>query len=244
MGVPFLVRSTADGRTATIDVAPQRVILGGFSARSREDRQRHVDELRQIGVEPPVRMPIFWPVGANLLTTETEIQVQGAWTSGEVEYALLAHGGRTYVALASDQTDRQFEAHSIPRSKQLCAKVLSTDVLPIGELRTCWDEIIIASDVSVDGLDWRPYQRSTLAAMMDPDALVRSCFGKETTEELTDGTILLSGTVPLLDGETKYLPHFRARMEIPDSSVRLFLAYRVVALPELALPEVGAGAAE
>lgn len=229
MGVRLTVRSVSGASRAEIEVEPHRVVLGGYSARSAAERQRHIDELRRIGIEPPERVPAFWPVGANLVTTASEIQVQGSRTSGEVEYALVAHGGRTYVAAASDQTDRAFEVHSIPRSKQLCAKVLSPDVVPLEELRDRWDRVVIASEVSADGQRWLPYQRGEFAALLDPDALVRACFG---TDALADGTVLLSGTIPIVDGETRYLSHFRGMLEVPDADLRLELAYRVEMLPE------------
>ena len=119
MAMRLTVRSDSALAQGPIDVEPKSVVLGGYSARSAEERQRHIDELRQIGIEPPEHVPAFWPVGANLVTTASEIQVQGDRTSGEVEYALIAHEGRTYVAVASDQTDRAFEVHSIPRSKPM-----------------------------------------------------------------------------------------------------------------------------
>ena len=230
MAVQLTVRS-ASGSAASIEVEPVSVILGGYSARSAADRQRHIDELRQIGIEPPERVPAFWPVAANLVSTGAEIQVQGERTSGEVEYALIAQEGHTYVAVASDQTDRAFEVHSIPRSKQLCAKVISSDVVALEELRVAWDRIVISSEVSADGEIWLPYQRGELAGMLDPDGLVRACFG---TNALADRTVLLSGTIPILDGETRYLPHFRAALEVPDSDLRLTLAYRIEMLPDRA----------
>lgn len=219
------------GSTTTIEAEPRRVVLSGYSARSSAQGQRHIDELRRIGIEAPARVPAFWPVGANLITTASEIQVQGQRTSGEVEYALVAHEGRTYVTVASDHTDRAFEVHSIPRSKQLCPKVLSPDVVPLDELRDRWDRIVIASEVSSDGDRWLPYQRGELAEMLDPDALIRACFGND---DLGNGTVLLSGTIPMIDGETRYLPHFRGILEVPDSDLRLELAYRLEMLPESA----------
>lgn len=232
MAVRLTVRSASGATSTSIEVEPTSVILGGYSARSAAERQRHIDELRQIGIEPPERVPAFWPVGANLVSTASEIQVQGERTSGEVEYALIAHEGQTYVAVASDQTDRAFEVHSIPRSKQLCAKVISSEVVALDDLRAAWDRIVISSEVSADGDMWLPYQRGELAGMLDPDGLVSACFG---TGALADRTILLSGTIPILDGETRYLPHFRATLEVPDSDhLRLALAYRVEMLPERA----------
>lgn len=230
MSVTFTVRSATGEAVDQIAVEPRQMILGGFSARSAEERERHIAELREIGIEPVAKTPAFWHMATNLLTTGSEIEVQGEATSGEVEYALVAHAGRTYVTVASDQTDREFERTSIPRSKQLCAKVLGADVVPIEDVRARWDEIELTSEVSADGSDWRPYQRSTLDAMLDPDALIDAAG---FADGLPDGTVFLSGTVPLVDGVTRYERHFRGALTVPDGGPTLRLAYRVDVMPEI-----------
>lgn len=230
MSIKFTVRSASDEALGRIVVEPRQVILGGYSARSVAERERHIAELRQIGIEPPARVPAFWRVSTWLLTTGREIEVQGETTSGEIEYALIGHAGRTYVAAASDQTDRDVERSSIPRSKQLCPKVLSADVLPLNEVLDRWDEIVIASWVGTDGETWIPYQRSPLGAMMDPMALTRAAC---RADSLSDGTVLLSGTIPLLDAVTRYDSHFRGTLTVPESGPELQLAYGVHVLPEV-----------
>lgn len=230
MSVTFTVRSATGEPVDRIEVEPRQMILGGFSARSVEERERHIAELREIGIEPVAKTPAFWHMSTNLLTTGSEIEVQGEATSGEAEYALVAHAGRTYVTVASDQTDREFERTSIPRAKQLCAKVLGSDVVPLEDVRARWDEIELTSDVSADGSSWRPYQRSSLAAMLEPDALIDAAgYG----DGLPDGTVFLSGTVPLVDGVTRFERHFRAALTIPDGGPTLRLAYRVDVMPEI-----------
>jgi len=233
MIISFRVRSIRGNQDAPLQVGASRVILGGYSARSADERQRHVEELRRIGIEPPAHVPMFWNVSAALLTTGSEIQVQGERTSGEAEYALVATGGRTYVAVASDQTDRELERHSIPRSKQLCAKVLSPQVVPLEELVDRWDTAVLTSEVSDDGERWLPYQRSTLAELLPPGELTEAACGQSV---LPDGTVLLSGTIPIVDGETRYLPCFRASLTLPDTAVDLRLQYRVEMLAEDAGP--------
>ncbi len=230
MSITFSVLSASGEALEHIEVEPRQLILGGFSARSQAERERHVAELREIGIEPVARTPAFWHMSTNLVTTGSEIEVQGEQTSGEVEFALVAHAGRTYVTVASDQTDRELERTSIPRSKQLCAKVLGSDVVPLDDVRARWDEIELTSEISSDGSDWQPYQRSPLATMLDPDALVQAAgFG----DGLPDGTVFLSGTVPLVDGVTRFDRHFRAALSIPNGGPTLRLAYRVDVLPEI-----------
>ena len=230
MSVTFTVRSATGETVDRIELEPRQLILGGFSARSQAERERHVAELREIGIEPVARTPAFWHMSTNLVTTGSEIEVQGEQTSGEVEFALVAHAGRTYVTVASDQTDREFERTSIPRSKQLCAKVLGSDVVLLDDVRARWDEIELFSEISDDGAYWQPYQRSPLAVMLDPDALLEaSGYG----DGLPDGTVFLSGTVPLVDGVTHFARHFRAALTVPDGGPALRLDYRVDVLPEI-----------
>lgn len=213
-----------------LDISPSQVVLGGYTGRDAEARDRHIEELRTIGIEPPASVPAFWRVARHLLTTDDAIEVQGERTSGEAEFALIAAVGRTWVTIASDQTDRELEQVSIPRSKQLCPKVLGTDVVPLDEVRDAWDEIELTSDVSADGKEWISYQRATLAEILDVDALLdASALGNP----LPDGTVLLSGTVALIDAETRYLPYFRAALTVPHTDLTLRLAYRVDVLSEI-----------
>lgn len=215
---------------APFSVSPTQVILGGYTARSAAERQRHIDELEAIGIPPPPSAPAFWRVARHLLATETEIEVQGGRTSGECEYALIVAGGRTWVTVASDQTDRELERVSIPRSKQLCPKVLGTDVAALDELLPVWDEIELSSEVSADRANWVPYQRAKLAALLDPATLLRASGLGDSPPE---GTILLSGTVAIVDGVTRFLPYFRAALEVPGRDQALRLAYGVEVLPEI-----------
>lgn len=238
MAITFrVVAGESSGRS--LEVTPRQVVLGGFTGRDAEARDRHIEELRAIGIEPPASFPAFWRVSRHLLTTDSAIEVQGDGTSGEAEFALIGAEGRTWVTIASDQTDREFERVSIPRSKQLCSKVLGTDVIPLEELRGRWDDVELTSDVSADGVAWAPYQRATLADLLDVDTLLA---GAGLGNPLPDGTVVLSGTVALVDGTTRFLPHFRAAMIVPGTDVALRLAYRVDVLPEIAARAPGSAA--
>lgn len=230
MALELGVRSMRDGSVRPIAFEPRQVILGGYSARSAAERNRHIEELRRIGIEPPHAVPAFWRVSPWLVTTASAIEVQGERTSGEAEFALLAHDGATFVTVASDQTDRELEIVSIPRAKQLCPKILAVEVMRLDDLRDRWDDIVLCSDVSADGQAWQPYQRTTLASLLPPGDLIAAAL---RAEGLPDGTLLLSGTVPLLDGITRFLPYFRATMAVPDTRFKLRLAYNALVLAEV-----------
>ncbi|HET8616895.1 MAG TPA: DUF2848 family protein [Actinomycetales bacterium] len=209
---------------------PTLVVLGGYAARDAAERQRHVDELADIGILPPEQVPAFWAVGTGLLTTGDRIEVQGERTSGEIEFALVVSQGRVFVAAASDQTDREFEVHSIPRSKQMCAKVLSRQVVALDDVVDSWDDLELRSDVRVASGPWRPYQRASVSALMHPRDLMAAAFGHGATP--VDGTVLLSGTVSLIDGVTTYDDSFRGALALPSGGTELTLEYDVAVLPE------------
>lgn len=208
------------------------VVLGGYAARDPHELARHVEELREIGIDAPEEVPAFWAMSRHLVTTARRIEVQGNHTSGEIEYALLFQQGRTYVAAVSDHTDRKVETYSIPRSKQLCAKVLSSKVIALDDVLDDWDNGALYSDVlDADGA-WLPYQRAGVAAMLAPDALVAACFGAGSS--VPDGTVLCSGTVSLVDGRTRYSAAFRGGLRLPGGAGELTLEYAVDVLPEQA----------
>jgi hypothetical protein len=232
------VLSTRGAALASLPFEVRLVVLGGYAARDPQELERHMEELRQIGIDAPEQVPAFWSMGRHLVTTGRRIEVQGRDTSGEIEYALLFHQGRTYVAAASDHTDRKVETYSIPRSKQLCAKVLSRQVVPLEEVQHDWDSGALHSDVlDVDGA-WLPYQRAGVDAMLSPDALVEACFGRGAS--VPEGTVLCSGTVSIVDGETRYAPAFRGGLRLPGNAGDLRLEYAVDVLPEQAdFPALG-----
>src|SRR5215211_6347619 len=97
---------TAEGRPRPADIAVEGVILAGYTGRDREKVLHHIEELKALGVAPPPRVPMFYPVDAGLLTTGERIQVQRAETSGEVEVYLVADRQGLLVGIGSDHTDR------------------------------------------------------------------------------------------------------------------------------------------
>lgn len=204
------------------------LVLGGYTARDAEARDAHIDELRAIGIEPPEQVPAFWPVSPSLVSTRGRLAVQGSDTSGEVEFVLLFGTGETYVGVGSDQTDRALERYSIPRSKQVCGKVIGPAVVRLSEVREVWDEIVLTCEVRDADGSWRPYQRASLASVLPPEQLIAGCYGAGGSPP---GAVLMSGTVPLLDGVTRYARQYRCGMHVPGLHEEVAVAYAVDALP-------------
>ena len=55
-------------------------------------------------------------------TSATAIEVPGNESSGEVEFMMLQHGGKLYVGVGSDHTERKVEGYNVTVSKQMCEK--------------------------------------------------------------------------------------------------------------------------
>src|SRR5262249_47795403 len=123
----------------------RRVVCGGYVSRDRAEVERHIQELERLGIPRPQEIPIFFSVSSYLVTTGDIAEVQGPFTSGEVEFVLLFGPGGPWVTVGSDQTDRFFERHSVPASKQLCPKLVAPTVWPVAEVEEHWDELVLRS---------------------------------------------------------------------------------------------------
>ena len=63
-------------------VAVEQLVIAGWTGRDAAAVEKHVRELEALGVRRPRTTPIFYRVGAALLTTASEIQVAGPSSSG------------------------------------------------------------------------------------------------------------------------------------------------------------------
>ena len=87
-----------------------RMINAGYVGKNQEEVRRHIEELAAKGIPGPKSIPVLFPVVCNALITDSEIEVYGNETSGEVEYVLcIVTEDEVYVGLGSDHTDRHLE---------------------------------------------------------------------------------------------------------------------------------------
>lgn len=197
--LPLVVESR-DGHEP-LPFTVRRIVCGGYTGRNRAEVERHTKELEALGIAPPKETPIFFSVASYLATVGSAIEVQGPFTSGEVEFVLLFGPGGPWVTVGSDQTDRFFERHSVAAAKQLCPKVIAGTVWPVAEVEAHWDALVLRSWVR-SGRKRRLYQEALLATMLPPAALVpgvRRHAGREL-----EGVVFFSGTVPTVAGEVVY----------------------------------------
>lgn len=220
--LPLVVESREGDRPLPFTV--RRIVCGGYSSRDRAEVERHIGELERLGIPPPQEIPIFFSVASYLATLGGAVEVQGPFTSGEIEFVLLFGAGGPWVTVGSDQTDRFFERQSVPASKQLCPKVIGGTVWPVAEVEDHWDELVLRSWVR-SGRQRRLYQEAALASMLTPAALLPG-LQRYAGREL-DGIVLFSGTVPTVDGELIYGDAYELELADPGLGRKIRTQYTV-----------------
>ena len=221
-----LVVEGLDARTP-LPFTVRSIVCAGYTSRDRDEAERHVRELENLGIARPKEVPVFFAVASYLATVEQIIEVQGPFTSGEAEFALIFGPGGPWVTVASDQTDRFVERHSVPAAKQLCSKVLAPTVWPLAEVEGHWDDLELRAWVR-SGRKRRLYQEAKLGSLLPPDALLPGL--RRRVGRVLDGVVLLSGTVPTSDGQVVYGDAYELELADPrlGRTIRTQYAVRVL----------------
>ena len=154
-------------RTIPWEFPVRRMINAGYVGRDLAAVRSHIEELSREGIPIPPSVPMIFPVLSHNVTTENRIEVIGDRTSGEAEYVLLLDGERVFVGIGSDHTDREIEAQSIVKSKQICPNVLSSQVWRYEDVEQGWDDLVIESWVKPsEWNDWVLYQKAPLGTIL------------------------------------------------------------------------------
>lgn len=221
-----LVVEGREGRTP-LPFTVRHIVCAGYTSRDRGEAERHIRELEDLGIARPKEVPIFFAVASYLATTEQVIEVQGPFTSGEAELALVLGPGGPWVTVASDQTDRFVERHSVPAAKQLCPKVLAPTVWPLADVETHWDELELRAWVR-SGRTRRLYQEAKLGSLLPVPTLLEGL--RRRVGRALDGVVLLSGTVPTVDGQVVYGDGYELELADPHlgRAIRTQYAVRVL----------------
>ncbi|MDI3469996.1 MAG: hypothetical protein OJF62_002059 [Pseudolabrys sp.] len=222
--MPALTFSRAGGTPTTVEF--DTLIVAGWTGRDTAALEHHIEELAALGVPRPSSVPVFYRTSVEGLTQTRRLEVLGADTSGEVEPVIFALDDGLWLGLGSDHTDRKAEVMGIALSKQLCGKVVGTELWPLAEVAPHWDRLIIRSHATIGGTRVL-YQEGALSAMRTPADLLSLYDGGKT---LRAGTAMFCGTVGAIGG---IRPATRFEMEIEDPVRRRSMrhAYDVFALP-------------
>jgi len=217
------------GTTGTVAItAPiADLVISGWTGRDTASLMEHAEELAAIGVARPRRMPCYYRVAANLLTTAPSIQVVGGDTSGEVESVLIGTPAGTIVGVGSDHTDRRVESYSIAVSKQLCAKPVAGEFWRLDDVRAHWDALTMRAFAVIDEQRIL-YQESLVSALRPPDELVADYLG--SAGPLPSGIVMFCGTCSAIGG-IRPAARFEFSLTDPVLGRSITHAYDVVQLP-------------
>jgi hypothetical protein len=217
----------AGDRTDTIAAAIDTLVIAGWTGRDADAIQHHIEELAAIGVPRPSTVPLFYRVAATQLTQAPTLQVLGPDSSGEVEPVIVSLADGLWLGIGSDHTDRKAESISVALSKQLCGKVIGTELWRLDEID--WDKLVLRAHAEIGGQRVL-YQEGSVAGIRAPDDLIRRYTKADT---LPPGTAMFCGTLAAKGGVR---PGTRFEMEIEDPIRRRSLrhAYTIEALPLIA----------
>lgn len=225
--IVYLKMNLLDGSRDLVFTA-EHLICGGWVGRDRKSVQAHIDELAQLGVPAPQRIPIYMNLSTYLLTTDDEITVVSEKSSGEIEYVLLCSGEEVWVTVGSDHTDREVETKSIPGSKQMYAKCLAPECWPYPDVKNQWEQLVLRCWVT-KGIERILYQEAPLSEILNPQEMLgKMPLGGIDRKE---GIVLFSGTIPTKAGLV-YGDSYELEMEDPFLKRSIRHQYRVKTLPQ------------
>jgi Protein of unknown function (DUF2848) len=223
----LLLRYESTGKISARRTSIDQLVIAGWTGRDPVAVEKHIRELEEIGVPRPKRTPIFYRIGASLLTTTEEIQVAGGDSSGEVEFVLFSLADGLWVGVGSDHTDRKVEVVGVTLAKQLCPKPVSAAVWRYADVRPHWDRLILRSHACT-GEKKRLYQEGPVTAMRHPDDLMRLYSSGGAT--LPEGYAMFCGTLAV-KGAIEAAEVFAIELEDPILGRKLTHVYKVVQLP-------------
>jgi hypothetical protein len=204
--------------------APIRnLVIAGWTGRNEAALRKHIDELAAMGVAPPKSTPVFYRVGASLLTTAPAVEVIGKDSTGEVEFVLFNLDGEIRVGLGSDHTDRKAEVVGVTLAKQMCPKPIARETWALADVEPHWDQLLLRS-WAVSGGNRTLYQQGKVSAMRPPRDLM-ALYG-----QFAPGTAMFCGTFGV-EGGIRWADTFIMELEDPLLGRSITHRYDIIALP-------------
>ena len=213
------------GKAQSFDFNPKTLIIAGFTGKDSASAKKHLEELRELGVPVPEKIPAFYPVDPSMVTDAQVIEVHTKESSGEAEPVLITSGGKMYIAVGSDHTARDLEMKDIGESKKACVKPVSSDVFELEYVLKNWESLLLRSYVRKDGerILYQDGKASELLPVHDLLEKLREWKGNSNLEE----SIIFLGTVPLLTGKFVYGDWYRVELIEEKSGTSLSREYTV-----------------
>ncbi|MFG1376950.1 DUF2848 domain-containing protein [Xanthobacter autotrophicus] len=223
-GTTLLFTLHADGGSSRLAVEIRHAVIAGWTGRDKAALEKHIVELEELGVPRPASTPIYYRVAAARFTTADAIECTGPDSSGEAEFMVLQSGGRRFLGVGSDHTDRTVETYGITVSKQMCDKPVAPELWALDEVLPHWDRLIIRSFATIDGATVL-YQEGPVSAMLPPGEIIDG-YGPG----LGDGTAMFCGTLAARGG-IRPAARFAFELEDPVLGRTIRHAYDVSVLP-------------
>lgn len=205
-----------------VDFEVKRILNGGFAGRNQEQVKKHIEELAHLGVPAPKETPVFYPLLAENLSTDWEIEVVGSGNSGEVEFVILYSKQGLLVGVGSDHTDRDLEKASIIKSKQAYPNIISQDVWLYKDVIKYWDELEMRSWLGANKEIL--YQEGKLVDLMRPEDLMAQA--EALIEGELTGTVLYSGTLATLE-QIKFNDYFHVELLDKVRGRKISCSYKI-----------------
>jgi hypothetical protein len=178
-------------RTARVE----NLVIASWTGRDPAKIEQGIAKLEAIGIPRPRNVPSFYRVGANLLTTDEQLDVTGEDATGEVEFVLVSLEDGLFVGVGSDHTDRIVEAYNVTVSKQMCPKPISRKLWPLEEVKDHWDRLVLRSWLTRNGKR-ELYQEGPVTTMLQPHDLTSRFLKGDGALPL--GMAMYCGTLPVI----------------------------------------------
>jgi hypothetical protein len=220
---------TVDGSMESALLVMDCCLAAGYTGRDQASVLEHINELKKLGVSPPYAIPACYWISPSRLTQDAVVYVVGQGTSPEVEFFLAPdEEGNLYCTVASDHTDRELEAVSVSKSKQVCDKVLGDHFWRVADVAAHWDQIQLRSRVFLSER-WIDYQAGTLGDLLPYQDLISLA---KTDSNGANACGILSGTLPIVGGDTRYPEACEIAMTDPVHGRSITKKYAIESLPD------------
>jgi hypothetical protein len=207
-------------------VGIDNLVIASWTGRDPVKIEKNIAKLQAMGIPRPSKVPSFYRVGVNLLTTDEQIDVVGADGSGEAEFVLVSLQNGLFVGVGSDHTDRKVEAYNATVSKQMCPKPISRELWPLNDVNPHWDQLVLRSWVTRNG-QRELYQEGPVTTMLAPHDLISRY--RNGNGILPVGTAMYCGTLPVL-GEIGGGEQFELELSDELTNLRLRHGYKIRSL--------------
>lgn len=188
------VQAARPNLSSTVQVEVARVFNFGYAGRSREEVEKHIEELREYGFAAPTRIPSIYCLPVKGVVTSDQLSTATDQTYGEVEFALVLTEDGWCVSIASDHTDLTVEGISTPLGKSIYPDVISGEVWLLDDVVGHWDSLELICERQDTAAGWETIQQGSVSELMDPKSIIAE-LETRSGEAASLGTVILSGTI-------------------------------------------------